>query len=355
MSDWDGEIRRFVDGGIQPVTFEDVVHRATRVRKPASIFSRTGALKAGLVSIPVAVAIVASVVLLSPSTARGHSHVNAKSRAASAAQITLDKVATNAEVASSTAPAAGQSVAIADDFQLAGYVSGASGQVAEFTVSGTAQWLIGQHGSGTEQIALGSPAFASASSEAVWVSLGSPKLVPDQTFTEEFPLSAAQAQSVAAQNGLGALPVTPTVVPYSEVSKLSTNPAVLQSQIVDQFEGGVSNVGQTFDLVASLLEEGAGPAQRAALYRVISTLPGVTLDGATTTDVTNTAGTAISVDTSGERHVLVFDPASSVVLEERFLPDGHWPESIPSLGASTAVSDEMLSYTVFRSVMLVNQ
>jgi hypothetical protein len=351
MPDVGEEIRQFIESGIDPIRFDDLTAQSTHRSDHISVFHRRAAFVLGGMAASIAVVILVSAVLLRPSAPHEQLHLGARSQSSRAVQVTLDEVASNAKTLPSVALSPGQKMSITDDFALAGYVAGASGQIARFSVPGSANWLIGQDGTGIQTVSLGVPVFASADDKEAWASLGSPQLVPTQTFVERLPLSPAESQSKAAQNGVGALPVTPTVIPYDTVKTLSTNPSVLRGQIEDLLEGGVPNAGKTFDLVASLLEEGAGPAQRSALYQVIAGLPGVSLLGPTTADVTGAMGTAVSIDVSGQRHVIVFDPTSSAVMEERIIPDTEWPGSLPLSGNGEIMSNERLSYTIFRSVL----
>ena len=125
-----------------------------------------------------------------------------------------------------------------------------------------------------------------------------------------------------------------------------------------KYENGHLDVGQTFDLAANLLEEGAGPAQRSALYKMVASLPGVTLDGPTVTDITYKQGIGVSVDVDGARRELVFDPTTSSVLEERNIVGPSWPTSLPSLNPGnpstpSAVGTQILAYTVFQNTSIV--
>lgn len=116
-----------------------------------------------------------------------------------------------------------------------------------------------------------------------------------------------------------------------------------------KYENGHLDVGQTFDLAANLLEEGAGPAQRSALYKMVASLPGVTLDGPTVTDITYKQGIGVSVDVDGARRELVFDPTTSSVLEERNTVGPNWPTSLPSPQSGNPSTPSAVAHRFWRT------
>ena len=97
-----------------------------------------------------------------------------------------------------------------------------------------------------------------------------------------------------------------------------TRPAALAKAIVTRFEGGHSRPSATFVYAATFLNAGSSAALRAALYRVIESLPGVQNLGPAT-DRLGRHGQAVGLVTSGTREVLIFDPASTVVLEQKMV------------------------------------
>jgi hypothetical protein len=336
MLDLNNEIRRLIEPEIRPVTFEEI---SLPRSKPESLAARRPLVfGAGILAIGIATILVVIAVFISGSTDNSPS---------AAAATVLHEAAGNTDAADSPAPGSGQDLVLSETFELHGYLEGSDGSLLHYNVPGYGMWRIGQSGAGSETITLGTVTFPSAIDQATWKSLGSPVLVPDTHFDEAFPLSPAIAQEHAAENGLGAFPAAPTVLPLSSVSSLSTDPEVLEHELMTQYEGGILDVGRTFDLAATLLEEGGTAAQRSALYEMISSLPGVTSDGPTNTDVTNLPGVAVSVDVGGLRHELIFDPSNSKVLEERMIPDEPWPSPLPSLQGASAVADQRLAYTVW--------
>ena len=97
---------------------------------------------------------------------------------------------------------------------------------------------------------------------------------------------------------------------------LPTSPAALERAIVARFEHGHSRPSATFVYAATFLNAGSTARLRAALYRVIESLPGVANLGPAT-DRLGRHGQAVGLVTSGTRDELIFDPASTVVLEEQ--------------------------------------
>ncbi len=82
-----------------------------------------------------------------------------------------------------------------------------------------------------------------------------------------------------------------------------------------RFEHGHSRPSATFVYAATFLNAGSTAALRAALYRVIESLPGVQNLGPAT-DRLGRHGQAVGLVAGGAREELIFDPASTVVLEE---------------------------------------
>lgn len=74
--------------------------------------------------------------------------------------------------------------------------------------------------------------------------------LPCHAFSEPFPLSSAQTSVDDNEERLGAIPTTPTVLPYNVVAALPTDPRALEKELVDQYENGHLDVGQTLDLAA---------------------------------------------------------------------------------------------------------
>jgi hypothetical protein len=97
-----------------------------------------------------------------------------------------------------------------------------------------------------------------------------------------------------------------------------TRPKALERAIVRRFEHGHSRPSATFVYAATFLNAGSTAALRAALYRVIESLPGVQNLG-WAADRLGRRGQAVGLVTAGTREELIFDPASTVVLERELV------------------------------------
>jgi hypothetical protein len=348
------EIREYVDAIEEPVSVDDVlavVKRGSSAGERDGRRRHAGALRRHHVLVGLGAVLLATGLLLVAVIGLEGGGVPHGSPPAAAA--VLDEAAGTARAAKSLVLGPGQVLVLNESFLVDGYVSGSNGHHFYYSVPGADRWSLNPAGAGTDQITLGDPTFPSAADKAEWIALGSLPLVPSHQVTETLPLSPAQSEAQAAENGLGALPATPTVLPYNVVAALSTTPAAIEKELVDQYENGHLDVGQTFDLAANLLEEGAGSAQRSALYQMIASLPGVTFDGPTVTDVTARHGIGVSVTSLGEQRELIFDPTTSAVLEERMsVTSSWWPKSLPSPTGNTPATTsatQILAYTVFQS------
>jgi hypothetical protein len=129
---------------------------------------------------------------------------------------------------------------------------------------------------------------------------------------------------------------------------LPTTPAALQRAIVRRFEHGHSRPSATFVYAATFLNAGSSARLRAALYRVIESLPGVQNLGPAT-DRLGRHGQAVGLVTSGARDELIFDPASTVVLEEETVAAGPRQSGNNMLPPGT-----VMQYTVYLREGVVN-
>lgn len=129
---------------------------------------------------------------------------------------------------------------------------------------------------------------------------------------------------------------------------LPTSPKALERAIVRRFEHGHSRPSATFVYAATFLNAGSTAARRAALYRVIESLPGVQNLGPAT-DRRGRHGQAVGLVTSGTREVLIFDPASTVVLEREMVAVAPEQSGNNMLPAGT-----VLQYTEYLRAGVVN-
>ncbi len=129
---------------------------------------------------------------------------------------------------------------------------------------------------------------------------------------------------------------------------LPTRPAALQQAIVRRFEHGRSRPSATFVYAATFLNAGSTAALREALYRVIESLPGVQNLGPAT-DRLGRHGLAVGLVTGGTREELIFDPASTQVLQREIVAVA--PEQS---GNNMLPSGTVMQYTVYLREGVVN-
>jgi hypothetical protein len=135
---------------------------------------------------------------------------------------------------------------------------------------------------------------------------------------------------------------------YVKAGSLPTDPAALQRAIVRRFEHGHSRPSATFVYAATFLNAGSPPPLRAALYRVIEALPGVQNLG-TVTDQLGRPGQGIGLVTAGARTELIFDPATTSVLEEETVAVAR-----PQAGNNQLAPGTVMQYTLYVQQGVVN-
>jgi hypothetical protein len=139
---------------------------------------------------------------------------------------------------------------------------------------------------------------------------------------------------------------------YPGAASLPTDPAALQQFIVQHFEGAHADAGATFQFVGTFLQSGAPPEVRAALYRLIESLPGIESLGPMTDDL-GRQGVGVGFTEYGVRDVLIFDPATSAVLErEGVVVDPSQVNILP--GSAPFRAGAVINYTVYETSGVVN-
>jgi hypothetical protein len=139
---------------------------------------------------------------------------------------------------------------------------------------------------------------------------------------------------------------------YPRAADLPTDPAALEQFIVQHFEGGPEEVGATFEFAGTFLQSGAPPKVRAALYRMIQRLPGIELLGPMT-DKLGRPGIGVGFTEYGVRDVLIFDPATSAVLEREGVAAGPSQIDVPP-GSAQYGANAVINYTVYKASGVVN-
>lgn len=112
-------------------------------------------------------------------------------------------------------------------------------------------------------------------------------------------------------------------VTWDELELLPADPEALRTVLTERVtETSHGDAYDLWDAATGLLRESpARPELRRALWEVVATIPGVTLDGPMA-DATGRDGTAVSIDFSNQnlgRYVLVLDPSDGRLLETRYL------------------------------------
>lgn len=129
---------------------------------------------------------------------------------------------------------------------------------------------------------------------------------------------------------------------------LPASPAAIDRAIVRRFEHGHARDTATFAYATEFLQENALPAIRAALYRAIELLSGVTNLGPMT-DRLGRHGIGVGLVHSGARQELIFDLATSRALEAEIVAVG--PKQA---GNNYQPAGTVLEYTVYVTAGLVN-
>ncbi len=139
---------------------------------------------------------------------------------------------------------------------------------------------------------------------------------------------------------------------YPDAAALPTDPAALEQIIEQKYEGGMPDAGATFQFAGTFLQSGAPPKVRAAIYRLIESLPGVELLGSMT-DKLGRHGIAVGYTQYGVRDILIFDPATSAVLEREGVAVN--PAAIPTApGTQPFKTGQVINYTVYVRSAVVN-
>ncbi|KNB51762.1 hypothetical protein [Streptomyces caatingaensis] len=105
-------------------------------------------------------------------------------------------------------------------------------------------------------------------------------------------------------------------VTWDDVGKLPTDPAALRKRLVGSAGGDTAEEGLFNGIAALLARSPAEPPVRAALFEVLTRIPGVRVTERVK-DSTGRAGTAVEMDLKGDdwRRRLVVDPGTFHVLE----------------------------------------
>jgi hypothetical protein len=183
-----------------------------------------------------------------------------------------------------------------------------------FREAQSTQTWVAPDGSGRQRITTSPPRLVVPAQHAAWVAAGSPQpvlqapgvvdtLYPSRRSPDGGPLVTSHGEYSLS---------------YLDSSKFPTEPAALQRYIDRYFGIRDNSRSATLQLAASVLQIGARPALRSAIFQLIEHLRGVTLLG-TTKDPLGRAGTGVAVEDGQNRTIVIFDPKTSAVLGERWV------------------------------------
>jgi len=191
---------------------------------------------------------------------------------------------------------------------------------------------IAPDGSGRLIESRGEPIWFGPADEAAWMAAGSPDLRGGQYSDTRFGPTRPDLEPSSAQPWPGSLH-------YEDLDALPTDVDALRAVIDARATAGVGATDYNrFTIVGDLVRETVGtPQLRAALYRVAAGLGGVELIGSAT-DRAGRTGTAVAMtgNPSGvglERHTLIFDPDTSMLLAEEtvLIETVDWLDATPPI------------------------
>ena len=140
-------------------------------------------------------------------------------------------------------------------------------------------------------------------------------VTPPTTSDTAFPTRFAGSHPVGGPLLIPSGTQSSYVLSYPATAKFPTQPAALERSIERYFHLNHEGTTSTFFSAGNILQVGASPTLRAALFRLVEQLPGVTLLGPTK-DASGRVGVGVALSTPHIRHILVFNPHTSAVLGE---------------------------------------
>ena len=233
----------------------------------------------------------------------------------SAAAETLARFAAVSAQQSGNVPGPGQYLYYRTTRGLEGISGGIAGsQSFPLLSTETIDTWVASNGSGRQRIDVGQPTLLLPAEQSAWEAAGSPSTgtqvsgVTDTLFPSNSHIGGPLVSGANGQYKLA----------YIDSSQFPSDPHALQQYLNHYFDitGGALT---TFLLAGDLLQVGASPTLRTALFNLIEQLPGIELVGPTS-DASGRSGTGIALnDGKSHRYVLVVDPQTSAVLGEKIL------------------------------------
>ena len=207
-----------------------------------------------------------------------------------------------------------------------------------FDVTETTQTWVAPNGSGRQRIVVGQPRLAFPADKAAWEAAGSPAGLHPVGADVSYP-------STQAPNG-GPLRAAhgQYFLSYLNSSTFPTQPAALEKYMDRYFKIYKESPSATFQLAGNVLQVGASPALRSAIFELIEHLRGVVLLGPTK-DPIGRSGTGVAIDGFGNRSILIFNPKTSAVLGEKIVSAKSVTEAGQVIPKGTLVSSETFGTT----------
>jgi hypothetical protein len=203
---------------------------------------------------------------------------------------------------------------------------------------------VAPNGSGRQRIVTGAPTLLIPTDKHAWEAEGSHAFGPVPGVTDiRFPTTTTEPVGgplVVGANGKYYLA-------YPDLGHVPTEPSALKRYLDQHYKvtGGPTTL---FFLAITLLQEGAPPALRVAIFHLIEQLPGIHVVGRTR-DEAGRFGLGIAVDSSHNRCVLVFDTKTSAALGTKTLA-----ETTSTQHGETIPKGTLLGYTNFGPTAVVS-
>ena len=307
MLDLSERIRDYVDAASPSVTFDEIERGSgERVDRETGARQRIGRPGVLIGAVAIVVLAVALVVQLLPGSGPN---------AVSEADAALSQAATAAAARPpGVTPRSGQYLYYETTQLIQGLGPPAPKGVRQFLFEATqtVQTWVTRHGAGRQRIVIGPSRLVFPADRAAWEAAGSPSGFHPVGSDTSYP---------STQQPIGG----PLVVEHGQYylsylnsSKFPTQPAALERYMERYFKIRGENQSAIFELAGTVLQVGASPALRAAIFDLIEHLHGVDLIGPVK-DPMGRTGTGVAIHGKRNRTILIFDPKTSAVLGEKVI------------------------------------
>jgi hypothetical protein len=334
MLDLSERIRDYVDTASPSVTLDDIERRLNLRSDPESVAVVRGPRRRSALVGAIAVVVLAVVLVVQLLPSSG-------SNTGSEADAALSQVASVAATRpAGITPGPGHYLYYETTQLLQELGPPAPEGVRQFLfdVTETTQTWVAPNGSGRQRIVVGQPRLAFPADKAAWEAAGSPSGLHPVGADVSYP-------STQAPNG-GPLRAAhgQYFLSYLNSSTFPTQPAALEKYMDRYFKIYKESPSATFQLAGNVLQVGASPALRSAIFELIEHLRGVVLLGPTK-DPIGRSGTGVAIDGFGNRSILIFNPKTSAVLGEKIVSAKSVTEAGQVIPKGTLVSSETFGTT----------